>query len=186
MMQKTKAIPKAFGNGKNNEWETPPKLFAKLNKEFHFTLDPCCSVRTAKCKKFFTIKENGLRQDWAGEVVFMNPPYGGQTERWLLKALRESRKGAVVVCLIFSSTDRSYWHNIIFPFASQVRFLNGRIKFSGAKTSAAFGSAIIVFSPFAAKQKFVWYPNHPLVELETNQSCLLPFASVDDKGMGKL
>jgi site-specific DNA-methyltransferase (adenine-specific) len=156
---KSKAIPKAFGNGKVNDWETPIKLFAQLDKEFHFTLDPCCTARTAKCKKFYTIKEDGLRQDWAHEIVFMNPPYGGQTEKWLLKALYESRKGTVIVCLIFSSTDRSYWHNIIFPYAFQIRFLIGRLKFGNAKTSAALGSAIVIFAPFAFSDKILWYPN---------------------------
>lgn len=56
-------------------WGTPPHIFDKLNDEFGFTLDPCCLIKTAKCDKFYTPKENGLIQSWAGERVFMNPPY---------------------------------------------------------------------------------------------------------------
>lgn len=172
MVEKKKAIPKAFGNGKVNDWETPIKLFAELDREFHFTLDPCCNKRTAKCPKYYTINENGLSKDWSNEVVFMNPPYGGHTEKWLLKALNESRKGATVVCLIFSSMDRSYWHNIIFPYASQIRFLNGRIKFGNAKTSAPLGSAIIVFSPSPMNERLIWYSNRTIANLHPSQTHL--------------
>lgn len=58
-----------------DDYETPPELFAELDREFHFTLDPCCTHQTAKCKKHYTPKEDGLAQDWSGETVFCNPPY---------------------------------------------------------------------------------------------------------------
>lgn len=54
-----------LSTGKDN-WETPLEFFEKLDEEFHFTLDPCCTGKTAKCKKFYTEKENGLVQDWKG------------------------------------------------------------------------------------------------------------------------
>ncbi|MGA2091824.1 MAG: hypothetical protein ABSH16_00250 [Sedimentisphaerales bacterium] len=50
----------------------------------------------------------GVKQDWSKDIVFMNPPYGGHSGDWIKKALEESQKGAIVVCLIVSSTDRSY------------------------------------------------------------------------------
>ncbi len=75
----------------------------------------------------------------------MNPPYGGHTGDWIKKALDESRKGAKVVCLIVSSSDRSYWHDFIFPYASEIRFIRGRIKFGEAKSTAPFASAIVIF-----------------------------------------
>jgi len=56
-----------------DDWETPPEIFNPLNEEFEFTLDPCATPRTAKCTKYFTPEQDGLRQSWAGEVVFMNP-----------------------------------------------------------------------------------------------------------------
>lgn len=31
-------------------WETPIDFYNELNKEFGFTLDPCCSLKTAKCE----------------------------------------------------------------------------------------------------------------------------------------
>lgn len=51
---------------KSIEWATPIKFFNDLNKEFNFTLDPCSTDENAKCEKHYTIKENGLIQDWGG------------------------------------------------------------------------------------------------------------------------
>ena len=125
---------KFYGKGgvahsqKTVEWETPQKLFEKLNKEFNFTIDVCASKENAKCVRYYTKKTNGLAQNWMNEVVFMNPPYGKTLNKWIEKAYTEFVNGAVVVCLIPSRTDTSYWHNYIIPHA-EVRFLRGRLKF---------------------------------------------------------
>uniref|UniRef100_A0A6M3IYA1 Putative methyltransferase n=1 Tax=viral metagenome TaxID=1070528 RepID=A0A6M3IYA1_9ZZZZ len=132
-------------SSKTNEWETPQVLFDKLDDEFHFTLDPCATKDNAKCQKYYTKDQNGLLFDWSSDVVFMNPPYGGHTGKWLSKAWHDSLNGAIVVCLIVSSTDRSYWHDFIFPHASEIRWVRGRVTFGEAKTTAPFASAIVVF-----------------------------------------
>jgi site-specific DNA-methyltransferase (adenine-specific) len=151
------ALIKSMVSSKTNEWETPQWFFDELNEEFNFTLDPC-SNGNHKCSKFFTIKEDGLKQDWSKDIVFMNPPYGGHTGDWLEKALVEYQKGATVVCLIVSSTDRSYWHDYIFPYAKQIRFIRGRLKFGEADRTAPFASAIVIFSPKEFEEKIVYYP----------------------------
>ena len=85
---------------------TPQAFFDALDAEFHFTLDPCASPGNAKCGKFYTIADNGLEQDWAGETVFCNPPYGRAIYDWVFKCWRESRKpGTTVVLLIPVRTD---------------------------------------------------------------------------------
>ena len=130
---------------KSNEWTTPMWLFKELDVKFNFTLDPCCTKESALCDKYYTIEDDGLNQDWGGEVVFMNPPYGRSISKWVEKAYKESLKGAIVVCLIPSRTDTSYWHDYIFPYASDIEFLRGRLKFGDGKNPAPFPSAIIVF-----------------------------------------
>jgi len=45
----------------NNAWCTPQDFFDKVNVEFNFTLDPCATQKSAKCKKFFTAIEDGLK-----------------------------------------------------------------------------------------------------------------------------
>lgn len=69
-----------------DEWETPQDLFDKLNEEFHFTIDVCATEENAKVSKFFTKDQNGLLQDWTGETVWCNPPYGRAVEAWIHKA----------------------------------------------------------------------------------------------------
>ena len=150
------AIIKSMVSSKTNEWETPQWFFDELNREFGFTLDPC-SNGNHKVDKFFTIQEDGLKQDWSKDIVFMNPPYGGHTGDWIKKAVEEMRKGATVVCLIVSSTDRSYWHDYIFPYAKQIRFIRGRLTFGKAKSTAPFASAIVIFSPKEFEKQIVYY-----------------------------
>jgi phage N-6-adenine-methyltransferase len=150
------ALQKGMVSSKSNEWATPQWIFNELNTEFNFTLDPCSTKENHKCEKFYTINEDGLKQDWMGQRVFMNPPYGGHTLKWIKKAYEESKRGAIVVCLIVSATDRSYWHDIIFPFAEQIRFIRGRLNFDEHKSTAPFSSAIIVFGK-KYEHKLVYY-----------------------------
>jgi site-specific DNA-methyltransferase (adenine-specific) len=139
-------------------WTTPEDFYNNLNKEFNFTLDPCCTKSTAKCKKYFTPVEDGLKQEWGGETVFMNPPYGREIKQWIKKAYEESKIGATVVCLIPSRTDTSYWHNYIFKAESEgnckIRFLRGRLKFGESKNSAPFPSAVVIFKKGINNEKY--------------------------------
>ena len=131
-------------SSKNQSWETPLYFFDKINKEFNFTLDVCATKESAKCEKYFTPKEDGLKQKWEG-VCWLNPPYGREISKWIEKAYKESLNGATVVCLIPSRTDTKYWHNYIFKYANEIRFIKGRLKFGDSKNSAPFPSALIVF-----------------------------------------
>ena len=135
---------KAF-SCKSDLWTTQKSLFDELNYKYKFTLDPCATDDNALCDKYYTIKDNGLEQDWGGEIVFMNPPYGREIGKWVEKAYKESLKGATVVCLIPSRTDTRYWHDYIFPYSSDIKFIKGRLKFGSGKSPAPFPSAIIEF-----------------------------------------
>jgi len=142
----------------NNAWCTPQDFFDKLNKEFNFTLDPCATKKSAKCKKFYTAVEDGLKQDWGGQVVFCNPPYGRQIGKWVEKCFEEGQKpNTTVVLLIPSRTDTRYFHDYILGKA-EIRFIKGRLTFwdmDGEKyikgdfksmTPAPFPSMIVIFS----------------------------------------
>lgn len=130
-------------SSKNMEWETPQEFFNKLNAEFKFNLDVCALPYNAKCKEYFTPKQDGLKQDWKG-VCWMNPPYGRKIGKWIKKAYTESLKGATVVCLIPARTDTKYWHDYCMK-ASEIRFVKGRLKFGESNNSAPFPSAVVIF-----------------------------------------
>lgn len=131
---------------KNMEWETPQSFFNELNNEFHFTLDCCALPHNAKCERFFTPEEDGLSQDWEGERVFCNPPYGRTIYNWIHKCSIESKKpNTLVVALIPSRTDTKYFHEFIYKKAKEIRFVKGRLKFSNSKQLAPFPSMVVIF-----------------------------------------
>ena len=128
------------------EWATPQWLFDSLNREFGFTLDPCCTHENAKCERHYTREDNGLMSPWGGCVVFMNPPYGDEIGRWMARAHGAAMlEGATVVCLVPSRTDTAWWHE--YAMKHEIRFLRGRLCFGDSETSAPFPSAIIVMRP---------------------------------------
>lgn len=120
----------ALFSSDKNFWETPQKLFDELDAEFHFTLDDAASDGNHKCARYFTQSDDGLRQNWEGETVFCNPPYGSkETGLWTEKCYREGQKpGTTVVLLIPARTDRASFHDYILGKA-EIRFLRGRLKF---------------------------------------------------------
>lgn len=127
-------------------WATPKAVFADLDAEFHFTLDPCALAENAKCREFFTPEQNGLLQDWGGHTVFVNPPFS-QMKLWAKKCYEESRKpNTKVVMLIPARTDTSYFHDYIYH-KSELRFLRGRLHYNEAKQGAPFPSMVVVFNP---------------------------------------
>ena len=127
-------------------WATPKDFFDGLNNEFCFTLDPCATPQNAKCGKFFTKDTDGLKQDWTGETVFCNPPYGKAIKDWVKKCYEESLKpNTRIVMLIPARTDTSYFHQYIYNKAKEIRFIKGRLKFGESKNSAPFPSMVVVF-----------------------------------------
>ena len=129
-------------SSKTDQWSTPQAFFDELNKEFNFTLDPCCDETNHKCKKFFTKEQDGLAQSWDNEVVFMNPPYGREIGKWVEKA---SITKGIVVCLLPARTDTRWFHNFVYHKA-EIRFIKGRLKFGDAKNSAPFPSMLCIYN----------------------------------------
>jgi phage N-6-adenine-methyltransferase len=139
-----------------SDWQTPPDLFAILHAEFSFELDVCATAETALCPRYFSPEADGLGQPWAGRC-FMNPPYGPAIAAWMAKASAEvaSGRAAVVVCLIPARTDTAWWWD--HARWGEVRFLRGRLEFSGGGT-APFPSAVVILGRPAA---VVWWEAWP-------------------------
>lgn len=132
-------------SSKDEVWATPQDFFDTLNEEFHFTLDPCALPENAKCSKYFTPEDDGLQQDWDGEIVFCNPPYCRKVSDWVKKAYYESKKpNTRVVMLLAARTDTKWFHEYIYNKA-ELRFIKGRLKFGDNKRNAQFPSMIVIF-----------------------------------------
>lgn len=141
----------------SDERYTPSSLYLPLHKEFDFTLDVCATAESAKCPRYFTKAEDGLKQSWKGERVWCNPPFSGIRE-WLIKAWDEAYQTRVIVMLLPSWTDRPWWHEQIEPHrdnfrAFTTRFLPGRISFGHPGNpegvgvgSPMFGCVLLIWS----------------------------------------
>lgn len=130
-------------SSKTDDWYTPQDFYDEWDKKYDFTLDVCASKENAKCGKFFTKEQDGLSQKWEG-VCWMNPPYGREIGKWMEKAYYSSLRGATVVCLVPSRTDTRWWHD--YAMKGDITFIKGRLRFGGAKNSAPFPSAVVVFN----------------------------------------
>lgn len=131
-------------SSKTDLWATPQDFFDKLNDKYKFTLDPCATHDNHKCEKYYTLEDDGLRQSWDNEIIFMNPPYWRVIWHWIKKA--SEAKNGIVVCLLPARTDTQRFHNYIYNKPNVViEFIKGRLKFWDSKNSAPFPSMIAIF-----------------------------------------
>ena len=148
----------ALFSSKSSEWGTPPDFFDALHREFAFSLDACALPQNAKCRYYFTPQQDGLKQRWRG-ACWCNPPYGREVGKWIEKAIQSAREGATVVCLLPARTDTRWWHEMVLPCATEIRFVRGlRFQDSGGRSSvhtARFASVLVVFRPPPQPERLV-------------------------------
>ena len=139
-------MPAVLFSSLTEEWPTPPAFFAKLNRRYNFTLDPCATTENATCPLFFTKADDGLKQDWGAHRVFVNPPYGRAIGAWARKCFEASQSGALVVLLVPARTDTRWFHDWVQGKA-EIQFIRGRVRFGNAEAGAPFPSMLAVYSP---------------------------------------
>lgn len=111
--------------GGSIEWYTPGWIFDALR--LSFDLDPCSPVAGPNpyvpARRFYTVQDDGMTQPWEGRV-WLNPPYGEETPKWLGK-LAEHGDG---VALVFARTDTK-WGQAALRRATAACFVSGRVAF---------------------------------------------------------
>lgn len=134
--------------GGQDEWLTPPEIVAALGP---FDLDPCAPVARPwdTAARHYTIEDNGLSRPWSG-MVWLNPPYANAS-RWMAR-MADHRHG---IALLFARTETRMWARSIWPYASLLMFLEGRLRFhhfDGRRAGHTSGapSALIAFGDVAA------------------------------------
>lgn len=142
------------------QWYTPKFLFDRLGVQFD--LDPCSPgkkiVSWIPAKRHFTANDNGLLLRWQGRV-WLNPPYGQETPRWL-KKLANHGNG---IALVFARTDTRWFHEYATR-ASLICFMAGRIRFiksDGTKgATPGCGSMLLAYgnecAEILAKSQLGW------------------------------
>ena len=137
-----------FLSSHNKQWGTPQDFFKQQEIKYGpFDMDVCATSENAKCWEFISPERDALTQPWHG-VCWMNPPYGRDIGKWILKAWRETcmpGHALRVVALLPSRTDTRWWQDYVQKYATRIEFIRGRLKFEGAVNSAPFPSAIAVF-----------------------------------------
>lgn len=124
----------APNHGAKDEWLTPPELLAELGP---FDLDPCAPIVRPwpTATHHLTIVDDGLSTEWTG-FVWCNPPYGGETWKWLDRLARHEPGG---IALIFARTETAGFVEQVWTKADAVLFLAGRLHFHHVDgTRAAF------------------------------------------------
>lgn len=125
----------------SDEWYTPPNIIAALGE---FDLDPCAPSRQFyTAKECYTKADDGLKQPWFGRV-WCNPPYN---RRLIAPFIRKMAEHANGVALIFNRMDIALWHETIFPTATAMLILRGRLRFirpDGTQGDAAGCGSVLV------------------------------------------
>lgn len=122
-------------SSKSPHWATPKALYGELNAEFQFDFDPCPLGEMVACGA------SPLFTEWSGKRVYCNPPYDKGIAQFLERAL----EAELAVFLLPARTDTKWFHHLVLPFAKEIRFVKGRLKFGDAKNSAPFPSMIVIY-----------------------------------------
>jgi site-specific DNA-methyltransferase (adenine-specific) len=139
-------ISPALFTSATDDWPTPRAFFRKLDRRYHFTLDPCATAENATCAVYFTKEQDGLQQDWGTHRVFCNPPYGRAIGAWARKCFQASQGGALVVLLVPARTCTRWFHDSVQGKA-EVEFIRGRLRFGEADAGAPFPSMLAIYQP---------------------------------------
>lgn len=132
-----------------DEWLTPPEIVKALG---HFDLDPCAPINAPwqLADRCYTIEDDGLKQTWFNRV-WCNPPYGQKNMLKFVKRCIEHRNATL---LTFARTDTRLFHEFIFPNATAILFIKGRLKFyhvNGQQADCAGApSCLIAFNNYNA------------------------------------
>ena len=107
-----------------DEWLTPPYLVRALG---HFDLDPCAPMNAPwqLADHCYTIANDGIRQPWFNRV-FCNPPYDQKPMAAFVRRCIDHRNATL---LTFARTDTRLFQELIFPNATAILFLKGRLRF---------------------------------------------------------
>jgi hypothetical protein len=145
------APPSAIGSHESNsggsdEWLTPPELLAALGR---FDLDPCSPITRPwpTAARHYTIADDGLRQPWSGRV-WLNPPYA-HSAKWLARLAAHGHGTA----LVFARTETRLWFAHVWPNATALLFIRGRLSFhyvDGSRATADSGAPSVLIAYGAA------------------------------------
>lgn len=133
---------------KRDSWNTPECVLELVRKVAggHIGFDPCPNDESIVDPIGHTQGRDGLEMDWSGcGLVYANPPYGREIEKWVRRCHEYGTAGTEVVALLPARTD-ARWFNYAWT-ADALCFWRGRLRFIGAPSSAPFPSVVAYWGP---------------------------------------
>jgi phage N-6-adenine-methyltransferase len=135
------------------EWFTPALYVEKARRVLgDFDLDPAsCAMaqETVQARHFYTVEDDGLEQDWNGNV-WLNPPYAGKLiAAFAGKLIDQLECGNVDAAMMLTNsyTETSWFHNLA-KSCNALCVTRGRIKFEsphGEKCAPTNGQCFFYF-----------------------------------------
>jgi len=121
--------------GVTDDWITPPQLVKALGK---FDLDPCeCEPQPwLHAPRGYTKADDGLTQRWQGRV-WLNPPYGPDTEKWVLRLALHGNG----IALVQARIETRWFRDTVWEFANGILVMQGRPTFYRPDGTKAMGNS---------------------------------------------
>ena len=150
--------PHVANNSHDDEWYTPPEFIESARLVMgSIDLDPASNEhanKTVKAAHIFTEEDNGLEQEWFGNV-WLNPPYSSALVQ--LFADKVAERGFEQAVVLVNNATETKWFRTLVDNADAIVFKTGRIKFlkhDGQHNTPLQGQA------------FIYYGDNPEVFLE--------------------
>ena len=138
-------------NSGENEWYTPTCFIDSAREVMgSIDLDPASSEianKTIKAIKFFSIENNGLEQDWGGNI-WMNPPYANPLIKQFSDKLCSSMDNIAHAIVLVNNATETAWFQQMALLASMICFTSKRVRFldpEGNPGAPLQGQAILYF-----------------------------------------
>ena len=155
--------------GDKDEWRTPQELFDALNAIIPFTIDAAANKANTKCKKFWSIADDGLSQSWQWQTVFCNPPHSkGQYGEWIKKAADELNDNHVTSAMVLPFKAETKGFSGVWDEAKYLVIPKSRIRYDvplgvelGFDPAPTFHSCVAIFT----ERSFSAAEEHELAKL---------------------
>lgn len=139
----TRLQPMPATTPETERWLTPLSLISALGE---FDLDPAGAPGWPTARHVYTPEQHGdgLSLPWSGRV-WLNPPYGATMGAWLERLARHGHGTA----LVFARTDTASFHEYVWPHATALLFLRGRLTFlrpDGSEPGANAGAPSVLIA----------------------------------------
>lgn len=138
-------------NSGEDEWYTPPLIIESARAVMGtIDLDPATSEfanKNIKAEQIFTEEDDGLQQDWSGNV-WMNPPYSQPLISEFSDKLILELGNIKQACVLVNNATETNWLQNMMKYSNALCFVKGRIKYldrTGTPANSPLQGQVILY-----------------------------------------